>query len=96
MAMVASNSMMNYEDVRKQRMEEKKQKMEALGLLGLSQSLKPIKKNAQVKRPANIRKIPAEGVLGSAIVAVGREAYGELQGPVGFDAGNANAGGVKG
>jgi hypothetical protein len=31
MAMVASNSMMNYEDVRKQRMEEKKQKMEALG-----------------------------------------------------------------
>lgn len=62
MAMVACNPVVSYEDVRKQRMEENKQKMEALGLLGLSQSLKPVKKNAAtVKRPANTRRIPAEG-----------------------------------
>jgi hypothetical protein len=66
MAMVASNPVVSYEDVRKQRMEENKQKMEALGLLGLSQSLKPVKKNAAT-----------------------------VKGPAGFDAGDANAGGVE-
>ena len=56
MAMVAS-----YEDVRKQRMEENNRKMEALGLLGLAQSLKPEKKNGPVKRPANTRRVAVEG-----------------------------------
>lgn len=58
MAIVAMNPVVSYEDVRKQRMEENNRKMEALGLVGLSAS---VKKNAPVKRPLHSRRIPVEG-----------------------------------
>ena len=61
MAIVASSPVGSYEDVRKQRMAENNKKMEALGLLSLSKSLLPEKKNTPVKRLQNSRKIPTEG-----------------------------------
>lgn len=56
MAMVASSPLVSYEEARKQRMEENKLKMEALGLFDLSKSLKPAKKEF-VRRPPNSRKV---------------------------------------